>query len=50
MRWRACNDFYPSPFIADKSIFVGESDGGTHNPLYDSAAAAAVYRFLVKEA
>lgn len=27
-------------------LAVGEFEGGTHNPLYDSAVAAAVYRHL----
>jgi hypothetical protein len=25
----------------------GEFEGGTHNPLYDSAVAAVVYRHLI---
>ena len=33
-------------FVKDNSLSVGEFEGGTHNPLYDSAAAAAVYFFL----
>lgn len=29
------------------ALSVGEFEGGTHNPLYDSAVAAAVYRHLL---
>jgi hypothetical protein len=35
-------------FAKDHDLVVGEFEGGTHNPLYDSAVAAAVYRYLVK--
>ncbi|NTV22458.1 MAG: hypothetical protein HGB03_02710 [Candidatus Yonathbacteria bacterium] len=35
-------------FVAKHGLSVGEFEGGTHNPLYDSAVAAAVYRHLVK--
>lgn len=34
-------------FVAVNNLSVGEFVGGTHNPLYDSAVAAAVYRHLV---
>ena len=34
-------------FVAANNLSVGEFEGGTHNPLYDSAVAAAVYRHLV---
>lgn len=34
-------------FVAANNLSVGEFVGGTHNPLYDSAVAAAVYRHLV---
>lgn len=34
-------------FAADHGIEVAEFVGGTHNPLYDSAVTAAVYRYLV---
>ena len=34
-------------FAAEHGLSVGEFAGGTHNPLYDSAVAAAVYRHLV---
>lgn len=33
-------------FAAEHGLAVGEFEGGTHNPLYDSAVAAAVYRHL----
>jgi hypothetical protein len=33
-------------FAAEHGLEVGEFEGGTHNPLYDSAVAAAVYRYL----
>ncbi len=35
-------------FAAEHGLTIGDFAGGTHNPLYDSAAAAAVYRYLVK--
>lgn len=34
-------------FAAANGLAVGEFEGGTHNPLYDSAVAAAVYQHLV---
>lgn len=34
-------------YVKKHSLSVGEFEGGTHNPLYDSAAAAAVYRHLM---
>jgi hypothetical protein len=34
-------------FVTENNLSVGEFEGGTHNPLYDSAVAAAVYRHLV---
>ena len=34
-------------FVTECGLSVGEFEGGTHNPLYDSAATAAVYRYLV---
>lgn len=34
-------------FAAEHNLLVDEFAGGTHNPLYDSAVAAAVYRHLV---
>ena len=34
-------------FVLEHNLSVGEFEGGTHNPLYDSAAAAAVYRYLI---
>ncbi len=34
-------------YMKKHELSVGEFVGGTHNPLYDSAAAAAVYRHLV---
>lgn len=34
-------------FAAEHNLSVGEFAGGTHNPLYDSAVAATVYRYLV---
>lgn len=34
-------------FAADHGIEIAEFEGGTHNPLYDSAITAAVYRYLV---
>ncbi len=33
-------------YLAKHSLSVGEFEGGTHNPLYDSAVAAVVYRHL----
>lgn len=33
-------------FVAEHNLSVGEFAGGTHNPLYDSAVAAVVYRHL----
>jgi len=35
-------------FATKHGLSVGEFEGGTHNPLYDSAIAAAVYRYLNK--
>lgn len=35
-------------FASEHGLVVGEFAGGTHNPLYDSAVAAAVYRHLVE--
>lgn len=35
-------------FVKKHNLTVGEFEGGTHNPLYDAAVAAAVYRHLVK--
>lgn len=34
-------------YATEHNLSVGEFEGGTHNPLYDSAVAAAVYRHLV---
>jgi hypothetical protein len=34
-------------YVAKHGLAVGEFEGGTHNPLYDSAVAAVVYRHLV---
>lgn len=34
-------------YVQKHSLLVGEFEGGTHNPLYDSAVAAVVYRHLV---
>jgi hypothetical protein len=34
-------------FAAEHGIEIAEFVGGTHNPLYDSAVTAAVYRYLV---
>lgn len=34
-------------FAQDNNLPIGEFVGGTHNPLYDSAVAAAVYRHLL---
>lgn len=36
-------------FAAEHGLSVGEFAGGTHNPLYDSAVTAAVYRHLIKK-
>jgi len=38
-------------FVTDHGLKVAESEyeGGTHNPLYDSAVTAAVYRYLVSK-
>jgi len=35
-------------FAVEHNLAVGEFAGGTHNPLYDSAVAAIVYRFLLR--
>lgn len=34
-------------YAAEHGLSVGEFEGGTHNPLYDSAVAAVVYRHLL---
>ncbi|MEO8637847.1 MAG: hypothetical protein ABI430_03025 [Candidatus Taylorbacteria bacterium] len=34
-------------YVAKHGLSVGEFAGGTHNPLYDSAVAAVVYRHLL---
>lgn len=34
-------------FAQEHGLSVGEFAGGTHNPLYDSAVAASVYRYLI---
>jgi len=34
-------------YVQKHNLSVGEFEGGTHNPLYDSAVAAVVYRNLV---
>jgi len=34
-------------FAVEHGLSVGEFEGGTHNPLYDSAVTAAVYRYLL---
>ncbi len=34
-------------YVAEHNLSVGEFEGGTHNPLYDSAVAAVVYRHLL---
>ncbi|MCX6719271.1 MAG: hypothetical protein NTZ38_02760, partial [Candidatus Taylorbacteria bacterium] len=36
-------------YVQKNNLSVGEFEGGTHNPLYDSAVAAAVYRHLVSK-
>lgn len=36
-------------FAAEHGLSVGEFEGGTHNPLYDSAVAAVVYRHLLMQ-
>lgn len=33
-------------FVSEHGLSIGEFAGGTHNPLYDSAVAAVVYRHL----
>lgn len=35
-------------YVKKHGLSVGEFEGGTHNPLYDSAVAAVVYRHLNK--
>jgi hypothetical protein len=37
-------------FVAENDLSVGKFAGGTHNPLYDSAVAAVVYRHLQAKA
>jgi hypothetical protein len=34
-------------YVKKYELSVGEFEGGTHNPLYDSAVAAVVYRHLL---
>lgn len=34
-------------FASEYNLQVGEFEGGTHNPLYDSAVTAVVYRYLM---
>lgn len=34
-------------YVKKHELSVGEFEGGTHNPLYDSAVAAVVYRHLL---
>ena len=36
-------------YVQKHNLSVGEFEGGTHNPLYDSAIAAVVYRHLVEK-
>jgi len=36
-------------YVQKHSLSVGEFEGGTHNPLYDSAVAVLVYRHLVSQ-
>ncbi|MDO8470335.1 MAG: hypothetical protein Q7S84_05005 [bacterium] len=36
-------------YVKKHTLTVGEFEGGTHNPLYDSAAAATVYRHLMQK-
>ena len=36
-------------FASEHNLSVSEFTGGTHNPLYDSAVAAVVYRHLLKD-
>lgn len=36
-------------YVKKHELSVGEFEGGTHNPLYDSAVAAVVYRHLVEK-
>lgn len=33
-------------YVQKDGLSVGEFEGGTHNPLYDSAVAAVAYRHL----
>jgi hypothetical protein len=35
-------------YVKKHGLSIVEFEGGTHNPLYDSAVAAAVYRHLLK--
>jgi len=36
-------------YVQKHGLSVGEFEGGTHNPLYDSAVAAVVYRHLIAQ-
>ena len=36
-------------YVQKHGLFVGEFQGGSHNPLYDSAVTAAVYRHLLAQ-
>lgn len=36
-------------YVQKYTLSVGEFEGGTHNPLYDSAVAAVVYRHLLSK-
>ncbi len=36
-------------YVQTHGLDIGEFQGGSHNPLYDSAAAAAVYRHLLAQ-
>lgn len=36
-------------YVKKHELSVGEFEGGTHNPLYDSAVAAVVYRHLLAQ-
>lgn len=36
-------------YVKKNELSVGEFEGGTHNPLYDSAVAAVVYRHLTEK-
>lgn len=36
-------------YVKKNELSVGEFEGGTHNPLYDSAVAAVVYRHIVEK-